>query len=317
VTQYLDIIVNPKADTPSITFSANSRGDEDTKIRVFVAVTTEDVDGSETYVLRINNDLPAGAKLFGANGTQLQVGTDGQFILSPEHVSALSILPPLHWSSALQGDIVLIMTAVVTDTSIFGTTDVASTTSTVPVVVVGVADKPTSRQIIVQAVEDQDYLIGQYVGNLDSGILVDADGSETLSFMIGGLPDEVLLKTNNNTGITYIGGGRYQVDKQAMPSLRVTPALNFAGMNPYPGMFVRAVTQEIEGHQAVSDNWPIIIKVQPVVDSINWSMSLQLTEADNEIRGVGVSFAKALNYTMNDNDGSEAVQELVSFAVWI
>jgi hypothetical protein len=88
-------------------------------------------------------------------------------------------------------------------------------------------------------------------------------------------------------------------------------------MNPYPGMFVRAVTQEIEGHQAVSDNWPIIIKVQPVVDSINWSMSLQLTEADNEIRGVGVSFAKALNYTMNDNDGSEAVQELVSFAVWI
>ena len=317
MTQYLDILVNPKADTPSVTFTANSRGFEDSKIRVFVAVTTEDTDGSESYVLRVDNDLPAGTKLFGANNQQLTVNSGtGKFVLSPQDVSELSLVPPLHWSSALQGNITLTLTAVVTDTNIFGATDIASTIATVPVVVVGVADKPTSRSIIVEAVEDEDYLIGKYIGNVDSGILIDTDGSETLSFMIGGLPSEVQVKVANNSGITYIGNGRYQVDKQAIASLRVTPAANFAGMNPYQGMFLRAVTQEIEGDQAVSDDWPITIKVKPVVDSINWAMNVALTERDNEIRGLGVSFRDALNFTMKDNDGSESVQELVSSAFW-
>jgi hypothetical protein len=207
------------------------------------------------------------------------------------------------------------MTAVVTDTNIFGTTDIASSTATVPVVIVGVADKPTSRTVIVEAVEDEDYLIGKYIGNL-SGILVDTDGSETLSFMIGGLPSEVQLKVANNSGITYIGNGRYQVDKQAIPSLRITPAANFAGMNPYQGIFLRAVTQEIEGDQAVSDDWPITIKVKPVADSINLAMGVELTERDNEIKAMGVSFGGAANFTMKDGDGSESVQELVSLACW-
>jgi hypothetical protein len=304
--------VNPKADNPTITFRANSRGDEDTQIRVFVAVTTEDTDGSETIVVEINNDLPVGAKLFGKNNTQLQVGAGGKYVLSPEEIAELRLLPPLHWSSALQGNISLTLTATVTDTSNLGATNVVSTSDTVPVVVVGVADKANSRNVVVEAVEDVDYAIGQFIGDLDSGILVDADGSETLSFMIGGLPDDVQLKTsNNNTGINYIGGGRYQVDKEAMPSLRISPALNFAGMNPYEGMFLRAVTQEVEGDQAVSDDWPITIKVLPVVDSIDWTMSLKLTEKDNEVRSVGVSFASALNYTMKDDDGSEYIQEMV------
>ena len=281
-------------------------------IRVFVAVTTEDTDGSETIVVEIDDDLPAGAKLFGQNDTQLQAGAGGKYVLSPQQIAELRLLPPLHWSSALQGNISLTLTATVTDTSSLGATNVVSTSDTVPVVVVGVADKANSRSVVVEAIEDVDYAIGQFIGDLDSGILVDADGSETLSFMIGGLPDDIQLKTtNNNTGINYIGGGRYQVDKEAMPSLRISPALNFAGTNPYEGMFLRAVTQEVEGDQAVSDDWPITIRVQPVVDSIEWTMSLMLTEEDNEVRSVGVSFASALNYTMKDDDGSEFVQEMV------
>jgi len=311
VQALLDVIVNPKADTPSIVFSANSRGDEDTKIRVYVGVTTVDVDGSESYVVKIDNDLPSGAKLYGRNGAQLKVGTDGKFTLTPEDVGELKLLPPLHWSSARQGDIVLSLTSIVTDTSIFGAIDVASTTGSVHVVVVGVADKANSRAVVVQAIEDVDYPIGQFIGNLDSGILVDTDGSETFSFMIGGLPGSVALKTNNTGGISYLGGGRYQVKKEAMPTLRISPKLNFAGMNPYSGMYLRAVTQEIEGHETVSDNWPITIKVQPVADSINRAMSVEVSEEDNEVRSVGVSFSSALNYTFKDNDGSESVQEMV------
>ena len=316
MTQYLDVIVNPKADDPTITFSANSRGLEDTKIRVVVGVTTADTDGSESWIVRIDNDLPAGTKLYGAQGKELTVNSGiGKFILSPLDVSVLSLLPPLDWSSALQGNITLTMTAVVTDSNIFGTTDIANSTAPVPVIIVGVADKPTSRPIIVEAVEDEDYLIGKYIGNLDN-VLVDNDGSETLSFMIGGLPSEVQVKVANNSGINYIGNGRYQIDKQAIPSLRVTPMANFAGTNPYTGMFLRAVTQEIEGDQAVSDDWPITIKVRPVADSINWASNLELTERDNEVLGVGVSFLNALNYTMKDTDGSESIQELVSMACW-
>lgn len=317
MTEYLDVFVNPVADNPSITFSANSRGDEDTKIRVYVGVTTDDVDGSESWEVSIDDDLPAGTKLFGESGTQLEVSSvTGTYVLSPEDVAELTLLPPLHWSSAVQGDVNLTVTASVIDSSIFAFSDVVSSSTVVPVVVIGVADKATSRQVVVEAVEDEDYLIGQFIGNLNSGVLVDVDGSETLSFMIGGLPGDVQLKTTNNAGISYIGNGRYQIDKQAMPSLRVTAKPNFAGMNPYEGMFIRAVTQEREGDEAVSDDWPITIKVAPIVDSIEWTMSLELTEADNEVRGAGVSFAGALNYTMKDDDGSESVTEMVSDPSW-
>lgn len=310
VTDYLDVTVIPKADTPTITIKSNSKGLEDTKIAVPVGVTVKDNDGSETFVLEIAANLPEGAKIFGAGDTELQAAPSGKFVLKPADVDALHILPPLHWSSAVQGDIELTITAVVTDTSNTGAFDISiSASQIVPVVSIGVADKAKSRTVIVEAVEDQDYPIGKFFGDLDTGVLVDTDGSETLSFMIGGFPDGILAKTDNGEGISYVGNGSWQVDKEAIPSLRVTSLKNFAGMNPYDGMFVRAITQEIEGNQAVSDDWPITIKVQPVADSIDWSMSVSLTEEDNEVRAAGVSFSSALNFTMLDTDGSESVKE--------
>lgn len=312
VTAFLDVTVSPKADEPSILLTANSRGNEDTKIRVFIAVITQDVDGSETYTVEIDNDLPTGAKLFGAGDTELVANANGKFVLSEADLSELRLLPPLHWSSPLQGDIDLTVTAIVTDLSNTGATDVlVSASQVVPVVVVGVADQAGTRDIIVEAVEDEDYPLGQFFGDLDN-VLVDADGSETLSFMIGGFPDMVQVSTQDNAGISYMGEGRYQIDKEVVPSLKISSEPNFAGMNPYPNMYVRAITQEIEGDESISEDWPITIKVQPVADAIEWKMKLEMTEQDNDLNGVGVSFAGALNYTLKDTDGSESVEEMVS-----
>ena len=53
-------------------------------------------------------------QIYGENGDEI-IPVDGVYTLTPEDVDEFTLLPPLHYSSILQGDILLQTTTVVTD----------------------------------------------------------------------------------------------------------------------------------------------------------------------------------------------------------
>jgi len=56
-----------------------------------------DDDGSESYTMRIVDNLPAGTELYG-NGVQL-LPSGGFYYLDEVEVNSLYVKAPLHWSS--------------------------------------------------------------------------------------------------------------------------------------------------------------------------------------------------------------------------
>jgi hypothetical protein len=313
VKEYIDICVLPVADTPTVYLKSKggSIGKEDTMIAVPIGVTLGDSDGSESFEMLINGTVIAsGTRLFGANGVEL-FQYDGSYTLQSADVDALQLLPPLDWSSALssQGDIILRTTTLVTDTSeSAGASDVLPYELDIPVTVIGVSDKPNSRTVTVNAVEDEEYDVGSAIGDL-TGILVDVDGSEKLSLVIGGLPTGMVLSTQQGDGITYIGNGEWQVEgESAIAALKLSPRLHYSGENPYSSVTFRAISQELDGDESHSDYWTVAFDVTPVANGFNnWSPSSSVTERQNEDFDFGVSLSSVSAHTFIDDDGSETV----------
>lgn len=128
-------------------------------------VLLNDPDGSESFVLEIVDDLPEGTILFGEDNRTIPA-EDGVYTLTPEDVAALEILPPLHYSSIVSGNINLRTTTIVTDGD-----DTISFDLTISVDIVGVADKPPSRTVSVVAQEDSPYILGGAINR--TGVLID------------------------------------------------------------------------------------------------------------------------------------------------
>ena len=328
------LAVAPSVDSPTV--KGNAIGIEDSQIAVPVSVTLADKDqtnGTETYLMKVANDLPTTTvngityqtKLYGAAGAEITLDADGTFHLLAADIAVLKVLPPLHYSSALQGDIVLHTTTVVTDTAPTGVAT-ASFTKDIPIAVTGVADKPSHYAVTVHALEDQPIGLGHAIvaaaGTLTNA-LVDTDGSEKLSFVIGGLPTTVIPSIDAAHGrLDYIGGGKWSVSATsigeltlAMESLTLPAKANFSGDNPYSGLTVEAVSQELDSDQATSNPWPVTIHVQPVlnpsiaIDGLSgWSPGAARSE-DQASGGTtaGISLASVTTKTYVDNDGSEKV----------
>lgn len=115
-------------------------------------------------------------RIFGFNGTEILPVGD-VYTLTPEDVDAFTLLPPLHYSSILQGDIVLNTTTVVTDGDSTATFDL-----NIPVDIQGIADVPLTREITVMTEEDEDYDLGSQLAGVIDGVLVDvSSGAEDTS----------------------------------------------------------------------------------------------------------------------------------------
>ena len=234
------------------------------------------------------------------------------YTLQPADVANLQILPPLHWSSEYQGDIVLQSTTIVTD-STFGFDDtLLSIPMNITVQVNEVSDQPESRDVHVVANEDEDYPIGLFVEDLAS-VLVDKDGSETLSLVLGGLPANTIAKTTDNAGLSYLGDGEWQVDEAMIPSLVITPKKNYAGDNPYPNLKFRAVSQEVDGHESSRD-WDVSFSIYPIADGFNkWEPKVSLSEKDIE-DGTGVHLNGTILHTLADPDSEYVIEYYFDFS---
>ena len=286
-------------------------GPEDSVIPVPIAVTVGDPDGSESFIMYVETtNLPAGTKLFGANGLLDLPAPGGRYVLTPADVAALAVQPPLHWSSALpsQGDLKLLTTTVTTET---GIDDVSSMPLEVPIKVVGVADKPNFETLVVDANEDEPYDVGAAVAALGplEDILVDQDGSESLYLLIKGLPNGVIPQSDIPGGVSYLGNGKYQVSQEAIGSLKIPPISEYSGDNPFVSMRLRATSQEMDGSQANSNWWTVNFAIQPVVDGFgdSWVAETTVTEGDTEAGIKPVSFASIEEQQLIDGDSSETV----------
>ncbi|MEZ5851983.1 MAG: type I secretion C-terminal target domain-containing protein [Hyphomicrobiaceae bacterium] len=313
VVDYIDIVVSPVADAPSV--KGNAVGLEDSLIRVPMSVTLGDKDGSETYVVKLTSVAPAGTHIYGAGGIEI-LPVSGVYTLSPADVAALAVRPPANYSSALGGNIVLTAETTVTDTSTGGTATTSIVTS-IDVSVTGVADAPSGRSIVVTSDEDEPIDLGAAIlanagGNMNN-LLVDGDGSEQLSFVLSGLPTGVFPTSAVSGGVVYIGHGTWSVSAAAMATLTLPAVPDFSGENPYPGLTVRAITQEMDGDQAFSPDWSINLIVNPIINAgtvdgfASWNPRATLAEQQLESGASDISLASAANHTFVDNDGSETV----------
>uniref|UniRef100_A0A7S3P310 Calmodulin n=1 Tax=Amphora coffeiformis TaxID=265554 RepID=A0A7S3P310_9STRA len=304
-TAYIGVTVRPIADQATVSVKGNAIGKEDIVNAVPISVTLGDTDGSETYIMHISNVFPEDVTLFGADGVEL-VSSGGIYELQPKDIEDFAILPPLHWSSAVQGDVIITTTTIVTD-STAGSSSQSTTDLVITVDIEGVADKPNSKAIIVRGEEDTPYDIGSFINT--SNVLVDADTSEKLFMLIKGLPSGV-VPSSSSGDVSYIGSGKWQIALNAIPNLVLPPRPNYSGEDPYPQMTLQAVSQEMDGDEAVSDPWPVAFDIFPAVDGFaSWEMAIQVSEQENESGGMGVPLGAAKNYALKDSDGSEEVIE--------
>ncbi len=307
VSTTIDITVAPVVDAPSV--QANAFGFEDQLIAVPLDVKLADKDGSESYSVSLTTVAPAGTRIFGAGGIEILPDGSGNYNLTAADAAALHILPPPNFSTANHPDIHLVVSTTVTDTA--GTTSVSQTFATdVYIPVIGVADQPGAHSIYVGAQEDQPIELGTAILTAAGGSLTnltpDTDGSETISFVLTGLPATV-IPTSTSGVVSYIGNATWSISAAALPNLVLPPITNYSGHDRYASLQVLAVSQELDGSQATSAPWPIVIDVAPVINGatvdgfVSWDPHVEVTE-DNDI-----PLASLANHAFRDTDGSESV----------
>lgn len=311
VTDYIDIQVLAVLDQTIVSVKGNAYGDEDTMIPIPIDITLGDPDGSESYELLIStSNLPNGTKIFGDSGDLKVPSEDSdQYVLSAVDAAELKMLPPEHWSSALNGDITLLTTTVTSET---GVSEVSTVNLAIPIAIRGVADPPHVREITVTGSEDEMYDLGAAVaaaGPLDE-ILVDNDGSEMLFLYMDGVPQGI-VPTVDEGEINYLGGQRFQVDGASIRTLKLPPVKDYSGDNPYPTLRIRATSQEMDGSQTNSGWWTISFSILPVIDGFggSWRVSQSRSESDLESGSQEITFSNLNNLRLTDLDGSEKVLE--------
>jgi hypothetical protein len=176
VTMPFSVTVAPIADLPSLIVSA-AVGLEDTAIPLAIAISGVP---SEVQSLIITG-LPSGASL--SAGLH---NADGSWTLTPVQLPGLTLTPAANSNA----DFTLHLTATSTD----GGRVSASISSDLLVTVTGVPDVPTVSSLSTTGAA------GTPIPLSVRGTLADTDGSETLSYVIHGLPDGFALTQGSNNG---------------------------------------------------------------------------------------------------------------------
>ncbi|MFD1108546.1 hypothetical protein [Pseudoroseomonas ludipueritiae] len=203
----MSVTVRPVTDAPLLAL-ADAVGVEDRPLALSIAAAPGDADGSESLLRVLVQGVPGGATL--SAGSRAANGT---WTLLPGQLAGLVLTPPAHFSGPLQ----LTVTAVSAEAA---TGAEASTTGTMALQVVPVADAPTLTAPHASGTEDQSLALSL------GAALVDRDGSERLlDLQVSGLPEGFSLSAGAS-----LGGGAWAVPAASLPELRLTPAPDWNGM---------------------------------------------------------------------------------------
>ncbi|MBF0171114.1 MAG: hypothetical protein HQK87_08510, partial [Nitrospinae bacterium] len=270
--QTIRVVVEADADGPRLDL-ANISGVEDRAIPLSISSSLVDADGSESLTVTVAG-LPAGATL--SAGTD---NGDGSWSLTPDQLTGLTLTPPA------DSDQPFSLTISATATEAHGG-DTATTIGTMLVSPTGDADAPMLVLNNASGVEDR-------VIPLDlSATLTDADGSESLTITLSGLPEGALLSAGIDNG-----DGSWTLSPDDLNGLTLTPP---ADSDRDFTIAVAATATEQNGGDTQTTLGSMTISLAADADT----PTLALHDAAGvEDRPIAIDIAAALS----DIDGSESL----------
>ncbi|URK19804.1 Ig-like domain-containing protein [Thalassospira sp. GO-4] len=255
------------ADAPTLDVS-DASGSEDSAIALDIDAGL--TDSSEVLTITISG-VPDGATL--SAGTD---NGDGTWTLSPDQLEGLTITPAEDFSGSFELG--------VTATSADGE-DVATTTGSITIDVVGVADAPTLDVADASGSEDSAIAL-----DIDAGL---TDSSEVLSVTISDVPDGATLSAGTDNG-----DGTWTLSPDQLEGLTITPPEDFSGT------FDLGVTAtSVDGEDAASTTGSITVDVAGVADAPTLETANASGTEDSAI---------ALDIDAGLTDGSETLTITIS-----
>ncbi|KPA13575.1 PKD domain protein [Candidatus Magnetomorum sp. HK-1] len=243
-TQTILVDIIPVADKPTLVVSSDTTGNEDTPIQLTISPPSlVDQDQSEILSHITVSKIPEHAVL--SAGTK---NLDGTWTLISEQLSSLTLTPGKH----IADDFYITVSVTATETE---NSDYYTTTQTISVDVIPVADKP----ILIVAPNssgNEDTPIQLFI---DQPLLVDKDQSEILSnIKIFQVPDHAILSAGKKND-----DDSWTLTKEQLTSLTITPGLN--DINDF-AVIVSVISTETENSDAALTTETIAIDVIPVND---------------------------------------------------
>ncbi|OSQ32540.1 Ig-like domain-containing protein [Thalassospira sp. MCCC 1A03138] len=255
------------ADTPTLDVSDTS-GSEDSAIALDIDAGL--TDSSEVLTVTISG-VPEGANL--SAGTD---NGDGSWTLSSDQLAGLTITPADDFSGSFD----LTVTAQSADGE-----DVAMSSGTITVDVVGVADAPTLD-------------VSDASGNEDSAIALDidaglTDSSEVLTVTISDVPDGATLSAGTDNG-----DGSWTLSATDLNGLTITPADDFSG-----SFDLTVTARSADGEDVATSSGTITVDVAGVADAPTLNVSESSGSEDSAI---------ALDIDAGLTDSSEVLTVTIS-----
>ena len=255
------------ADAPTLETS-DASGSEDSAIALDIDAGL--TDSSETLTVTISG-VPDGATL--SAGTD---NGDGTWTLSSGDLEGLTITPADDFSGSFDLG--------VTVQSADGE-DVATTSGSITIDVVGVAEAPTLETSDASGSEDSAIAL-----DIDAGL---TDSSETLTVTISGVPDGATLSAGTDNG-----DGTWTLSSGDLEGLTITPAEDFSGS------FDLGVTaQSADGEDVATTMGSITVDVAGVADAPTLDVADAMGAEDSAI---------ALDIDAGLTDSSEVLTVTIS-----
>ncbi|MEE1656177.1 Ig-like domain-containing protein [Microvirga sp. CF3062] len=275
----LNITLEAVADGASIS-AAPPAGAEDVEIPLELKIGLRDGDGSEIVTSVMISKLETGARIEGAGVTD---NRDGTWSVDPAHLDSVRVIPPANWI----GDLKLTVTATTKEAS---NGDTRTTSQNVSIRIEAIADAPTLK--VTDASGREDATVPLNV----SAALVDADGSEVLSVVIGNLPEGARLSAGLNNG-----DGTWTLTPGQLMNLSLIPPANWSGT---ANLSVLAHARETSNGKVDTTEATLKVEVEAVADAPVVGSRDVVGLEDGGIR-------LDLSAGLVDRDGSEALTVLI------
>jgi len=275
----LNITLEAVADGASISV-APPAGFEDVEIPLDLKISPRDGDGSETVTSVTISKLETGARIEGPGVT---TNGDGTWSVDPAHLGSVRVIPPANWI----GDLKLTVTATTQEAS-NGQTH--TTSQNVTIRIEAVADAPDLK--VTDAVGREDVTVPLNI----SAALVDTDGSEVLSVVIGNLPEGARLSAGLNNG-----DGTWTLTPGQLTNLNLIPPANWSGT---ANLSVLAHARETSNGKVATAEATLKVEIEAVTDApVVGSRDV----SGLEDTGIRLDLSAALV----DRDGSEVLTVLI------
>jgi hypothetical protein len=282
-TRSISVDIIPVADKPTLVVTPITSGNEDTEIPLTIELPSlVDQDQSEILSNITLFHIPDHVVL--SAGTKNE---DNTWTLTPDQLSSLTLTPGEH----IADDFILTASITATETE---NSDSATTTQTISVDIIPVADKPTL--VVTPNISGNEDTAIQLT--IEQPSLKDQDQSEVLSdITLSEMPDHVML----SAGIKN-DGGTWTLTTEQLDSLTLTPGKNIADDFTFN---VSITATETENSDSETITQIISVNVIPVADKPN--LVVTPNASGNEDTPVQLTIAPP---TLVDQDQSEVLNDI-------